>query len=99
MRRLKKKYSGRDSETDVLSFDLRPAARPEASLKGDIVICVDRALAEARARRLPFKEELLRYILHGILHLTGYDDRTTGKKRKMWKRQEFLLKKYLKTEG
>ena len=78
--------------TDVLSFDLSGDIK-NGVLFGDIVVSVDSALRASKSLRIPFKEELTRYLIHGILHLTGYDDTTAFKKKKMWKRQEELIKR------
>jgi probable rRNA maturation factor len=91
LRRLNKKFTTRDMPTDVLSFDLSCDIK-NGALFGDIVVSVDSAARVSKSLRLPFKEELMRYLIHGILHLTGYDDTTAFKKKKMWKRQEELLK-------
>ncbi|MDQ3686203.1 MAG: rRNA maturation RNase YbeY [Acidobacteriota bacterium] len=75
MRGLNHKFRGRHDATDVLSF---PAAQSEfeklaeASL-GDIVISVERAAAQAAEHGLSFDNEVEQLILHGLLHLCGYD--------------------------
>ena len=92
LRRLNNKFTTRDMATDVLSFDLSGDIK-NGALFGDIVVSVDSALKASKSLRIPFKEELTRYLIHGILHLTGYDDTTAFKKKKMWKRQEELIKR------
>ncbi|HAJ56139.1 MAG TPA: rRNA maturation RNase YbeY [Candidatus Omnitrophica bacterium] len=95
LRRLNRKYMSKDSTTDVLSFDLKPPFLSKACLVADVVVSVDRARSVARKIKVSFKEELARYIIHGILHLTGYDDSTPDERRRMWMRQEELLKKII----
>jgi rRNA maturation RNase YbeY len=98
MRRLNRKYRGRDSSTDVLSFDLRlKGAKGRHCLSGDIVVSVDDARHSATSLHISLQEELYRYIIHGILHLLNYDDTTWLKKQRMWKRQEDILKKIMRS--
>ena len=93
IRALNKKYLRKDLPTDVLSFDLKYPGASRKSMVGDIVVSVDAAARVSRELSLDFKQEVLRYIVHGILHLTGYDDTAPAEKKKMWKRQEELLAK------
>lgn len=67
-------YRGVDKPTDVLAFALDEAGPtfPHAPL-GDVVISVERAAAQARARRHPLDAELELLVVHGTLHLLGYD--------------------------
>lgn len=85
IKRLNRKYLGKNNSTDVLAFPMQGA------LLGDIVISVETALKESKKRRIPFKNEMERYLVHGILHLTGYDDILAKDKKKMWKKQEEIL--------
>ena len=96
---LNKKYRLKDSSTDVLSFDLGNGPALKGCVAGDIVVSVDAARISSKALHSSFKEELYRYIIHGILHLTGYDDTTSIQRKKMWKRQEFYLKKHIGPQG
>ncbi|MFH0877945.1 MAG: rRNA maturation RNase YbeY [Candidatus Omnitrophota bacterium] len=92
VRRLNRLFLHRDRPTDVLAFDFSSKRSAGEPLAADIVVCLDSARRKARELRISFRQELLRYVLHGLLHLAGYDDRTASKKRWMWKRQEALLK-------
>jgi probable rRNA maturation factor len=71
MRALNRRYRRKDRPTDVLSF---PAGG--GGLLGDIVISVPYATRQARRRRQPASAELDRLLLHGYLHLLGYDHET-----------------------
>jgi probable rRNA maturation factor len=71
MRHLNRRYRGQDRSTDVLAF---PA--PEGSLLGDIVVSVPYAARQARRHKEPVSRELDRLLLHGFLHLMGYDHET-----------------------
>ena len=82
IRRINRRFLGHDWATDVLSFPL------DTDLLGELVISAPYARAEAKRRGIPEKEELLRYVIHGILHLQGYDDHAPADRKKMWARQE-----------
>jgi probable rRNA maturation factor len=90
MRQLHAAWKGTDRPTDVLAFAL---AAPGQPLQGDVYVCRAVAAREARARRLPLREELLRLVIHGTLHVLGYDhpedERRTASA--MWRRQERYL--------
>jgi rRNA maturation RNase YbeY len=86
MRRVNRQFLRHDFDTDVLAFPL------DGPLVGELVISTDFARKEAKARRLPVLEEVSRYVVHGLLHLAGYDDHTPAARSRMWKRQEAYLK-------
>jgi len=67
------------SPTDVITFEGEAAA----GLAGEICVSADTALAYAKANRRNFAEELTLYLVHGWLHLAGYDDLQPAKKRRM----------------
>jgi probable rRNA maturation factor len=73
MRGLNRRYRGRDKSTDVLAF---PADAAQAGFLGDIVISVPYAGREARRRGETRAREIDRLLLHGFLHLMGYDHET-----------------------
>lgn len=75
MQRLNARYRGIDRPTDVLAFAMREGAFPQLNpqLMGDVVISAETALRQARARRRSFTEELTHLLIHGTLHLLGYD--------------------------
>jgi probable rRNA maturation factor len=92
IRSLNRRYLGRDRETDVIAFALPGGPGP---LVGD-VYCAPRAAARA-ARRfgVPLREELRRLVVHGVLHVLGYDhpDGEARVRSAMWTRQERLLRR------
>ncbi len=65
--------------TDVITLDYSECGL----LAGEIFICVDEALLQARRFRTTWQSELVRYLLHGILHLQGHDDLQPAARRKM----------------
>jgi rRNA maturation RNase YbeY len=73
MRTLNRRYRGKDRPTDVLAF---PADGGAAGFLGDIVISVPYAAREARRREETRGREIDRLLLHGFLHLMGYDHET-----------------------
>ncbi len=82
MSRLHQQFMNDPDPTDVLTFDLREEAGAEA-LDGEIVVSAETACRVASELGVSPEEELLRYIVHGVLHLCGYDDRTPGMRRRM----------------
>jgi len=93
MRELNRKFRAKNSTTDVLSF---PFEADEFDLEtnnlGDIVISVEQAERQARENNLTIENEIKQLILHGILHLCGYDHETdTGEMN----RRELELREFL----
>jgi len=78
--------------TDVMSFP-DGATDPDTGRMqlGDLAICVDVAERQARLRGTTIGEELLLYLLHGLLHLLGYDDVDPADQAEMWQQQRHLL--------
>lgn len=72
MQKLNRQYRGIDRPTDVLSFDARIPGIPSKIL-GDVVINVQRAQWQALDNQVDLYEEISRLLIHGILHLIGYD--------------------------
>ena len=73
IRQLNRQFRGVDKATDVLSF---PADEVDKSNLGDIAISVETAGAQAKENGLSLDEEFAQLILHGLLHLCGYDHET-----------------------
>jgi len=87
--RLNKQFLDHDEPTDVITF---PYSKPKASkLEGEIVIGYEVAAENAAERGHDLKLELLLYVIHGCLHLCGYDDRTDKTAKQMRaKEREYL---------
>ena len=79
--------------TDVITFShaLPPPFKNGSCRVGEIVISAPRARAQARQYHRPLAEELARYIVHGLLHLTGSDDATPAQRRTMRRAENVLL--------
>ena len=80
MASLNQQYRGREGATDVLSFSMMEdpggettPAPFETVMLGDVVVSVDTALRDAEALKEPFERTVDRLLIHGILHLLGYD--------------------------
>ncbi len=89
MRQLTKKYTGREYQTDVLSFDL--SDKFDEALVGEVIVNAQLAKESARKFKTSDKSELALYIIHGLLHLVGYDDQKPVDAQKMHKRSLKLL--------
>jgi probable rRNA maturation factor len=91
---LNRDYRGIDQTTDVLSFN-ENYIDPESGLEylGDIIISVPRAKKQAREGGHTIGQEIQVLVIHGILHLSGYDHDTKSKQKKMWHMQAGLLTK------
>jgi len=77
MRALNKEFRGKDKTTDVLSFPFEADEfDPEDNFLGDIVISLEQAQRQAADNNLTLEAEIRQLILHGILHLCGYDHET-----------------------
>lgn len=93
-RELNLKHRQKDKPTDVLSFPLDDVtlAKYDILPLGDIFICPDVALAQAKEHHIPEKEEMARLVIHGILHLLGYDhEKSPADEKKMIELQEEIL--------
>jgi probable rRNA maturation factor len=92
MRRLNAQYRGRHMTTDVLAFAMREAPGPRSTLLGDVVISMPRAAKQAAEQRHPVQHELGVLLIHGILHLLGYDhERGAPEARRMRRKERALL--------
>jgi probable rRNA maturation factor len=92
------KHRGVDAPTDVLSFAETETGAPfvaapgEPAYLGDVVISFPRAEAQAKAGGHPVTSELTLLVVHGVLHLVGYDHAKAREKRKMWTAQATVLR-------
>lgn len=98
VRRLNAQYRGENCVTDVLAFAsgedgdgfISPPCLPPHL--GDIAISYPRAVAQAAQYGHSTAEELDRLVVHGVLHLLGYDDQTREERKAMWARQEAVVR-------
>jgi probable rRNA maturation factor len=82
MTRLNETQLRHAGSTDVITFDYS-GAEPLPPLAGEIFVCVDEAMRQAARFRTTWQNELARYIVHGLLHLRGYDDVKTAARHRM----------------
>lgn len=100
MERLHLQWMGEPGATDVLSFpmdELRPGKSDSptpAGLLGDVVICPEVALAQAKAAGHSLQEETLMLLTHGMLHLLGFDHATPLEEDEMFGLQRELLQQF-----
>jgi probable rRNA maturation factor len=82
--------------TDVITFDhLNPESRiqnPELQLHGELFVCVDDAISQARQFKTDWQSEIVRYVIHGVLHLRGLDDHRVAARNKMKREENRLLR-------
>ncbi|HOK99185.1 MAG TPA: rRNA maturation RNase YbeY [Bacteroidales bacterium] len=81
--------------TDVITFDYTEGKR----LSGDIFIGLDVVNSNAKRLGVTFRDELLRVVLHGVLHLCGYKDKTVRQKMLMRAKEDYYLKMCCENEG
>ena len=87
---INKQYLNHDYYTDIITFD---NSEEDNLLEGDIYVSVDRIRENAALFNSPFEAELRRVLIHGLLHLVGFDDTTDELKKAMRsKEDEYLLK-------
>jgi rRNA maturation RNase YbeY len=91
MATLNETFLGHQGSTDVITFNHGEGAGTEV-LHGEIFICVDEALIQARRFRVSWQVEAARYLVHGLLHLEGCDDAQPRLRRSMKRRENKLLK-------
>ena len=87
-RALNRRYRGRDHATNVLTF----VYDDEVSLAGDIVLCVPVVVREARAQRKTLRAHFAHLVIHGMLHLQGYDHERDDDAARMESREVALLR-------
>jgi len=90
---LNRQYRHKDKPTDVLSFPLADEVQP--SLLGDVVISLETAARQARRRRHSLREEIQILLIHGILHLLGYDHEVSRSEAIRMHRKEREIKAML----
>lgn len=100
MARVNETFLNHEGSTDVITFDHSELQTPNAERRtvyGELFICVDDAIAQAREFRTTWQSEVIRYLVHGVLHLLGHDDHAAAARRKM-KREENRLLRHLAKE-
>ena len=96
---MNKEYLNHDTYTDIITFDYSKSESEQFPLKkgvrgisGDIFISIDRVKENASSFSKTFEDELHRVMIHGVLHLLGYKDKTKIAKAEMRKQEDLCLK-------
>lgn len=96
IRRLNRQYRGRDYPTDVLAFPMREVTGPASPLLGDVVISLHTAARQAEARAHSLDHEVAMLLIHGTLHLCGYDHERGAREAFRMRRKELAILESLK---
>ncbi|MGA9780360.1 MAG: rRNA maturation RNase YbeY [Limisphaerales bacterium] len=105
MTRLNETFLRHRGSTDVITFDytdrggqcfvttqkITATTKRCPPLHGEIFICVDEAVSQARQFRTSWQSEIVRYLVHGVLHLLGHDDSRAGERRNMKREEDHRL--------
>lgn len=95
MRGLNRRYRNQDRTTDVLAFAYREARTGVPAVLGDVVISIPTARRQAKACNHSLDEEVLRLLIHGVLHLVGYDhERSRQQARRMRQKETELFETF-----
>jgi len=81
-----------EGSTDVITFNHDEKANPK-KIHGELFICVDDAVAQAKEFKTSWQSEIVRYIVHGVLHLLGYDDLKPHLRREMKREENWLVRR------
>ncbi|HEY7531498.1 MAG TPA: rRNA maturation RNase YbeY [Nitrospiraceae bacterium] len=94
MRRLNQQYRKKAQTTDVLAFSMREGRGLSSAFMGDVIISVPTAMKQARRLGRSVDDELVTLLVHGILHLCGYDhERSKRDARRMQRRERMVLRR------
>jgi rRNA maturation RNase YbeY len=99
MQELNARYRHKDYPTDVLSFPAGSDSTPAAALLGDVVISVEKAAQQAKDQRHTLDHEMLTLLIHGVVHLLGYDHERSAKDARAMKRVERRIYRRLCDRG
>jgi rRNA maturation RNase YbeY len=87
IRSVNRMFLNHNYATDVLAFELERTPNREA----EIYVSLDKAKAQAKLFNVPFREETRRLLIHGLLHVLGYQDTSTRRKGAMTRREDQIL--------
>lgn len=87
--RLNRQYLNKDTITDVLSFILTDET--DDYLEGEVYANIEQIIRQADEYQVPFDDELCRIVIHGLLHLIGFDDQTEEQKQVMTEKEDHYL--------
>lgn len=94
IKQINKRCRGINKPTDVLSFAWREDKKIKTDNLGQIYLCYEKITAQAKEHGAPVREEFVRILVHGVLHLVGYDHCEKKEAEKMFKLQEKIVDNY-----
>ena len=90
MTRLNETFLRHKGSTDVITFDY-VERQGDALLYGEVFVCIDKAVSQACHYGTTWQSELVRYVVHGVLHLLGHDDQDSRSRRRMKQAEDALV--------
>ncbi len=93
---LNRQYRNKDKVTDVLSFAWQEDKKIKGSMLGQIYICYSQIVRQAKEYKVSVRQEFVRMLVHGMLHLVGYDHMRPSDAKKMFALQEKIIFTVLK---
>jgi len=87
---LNKEFLHKETTTDVISFTLEKNSE-KGFLEGEVYANLEQVRRQAQDYDVSWQNELLRIVIHGVLHLTGYDDQSVEEKKQMTEKEDFYL--------
>jgi rRNA maturation RNase YbeY len=88
---INKQYLGHDYYTDIVTFNL---SKDKKSIEAEIYISADRVRENAKSLGISFRQEIHRVMIHGLLHLCGYNDKRVSEKLEMRTKEDYYLAGY-----
>ena len=88
LHKINKDFLNHDTLTDIITFE---TSVDPSVISGEIFISIDRVKENTIKQKQPFDKELARVLVHGVLHLIGYDDKTSEQKLKMRAKEDYCL--------
>jgi probable rRNA maturation factor len=82
-----------EGSTDVITFDHAKESKRRQQIHGELFICIEDAITQARHFKTSWQSEVVRYVVHGVLHLLRHDDLKPAARRKMKREENRLLRK------
>ena len=99
IKKLNARYRKKDYATDVLSFPVEGIILKETRLLGDVVVSVEKAAEQAKARGHSSEQELVTLLIHGVVHLIGYDHERSAREARAMHRVEKRIYRQLCERG
>ena len=100
MARVNWQFLQHEGSTDVITFDHAEKRKAESGkrkpIHGELFICVDVAVTQAKEFKSSWQAEVVRYVVHGVLHLLGYDDLQPALRRRMKREENRLVRRLAK---